>query len=96
MCISKKQYLRKSKDLKLSLLCNQKLLILEGPKGSIAYPLCAEFDYSKTEKKLSLTQAFNKERKKAFFQMYQMNYLIYFYLYLLLYSKALLTSFRGY
>lgn len=71
MCISKKQYLRQPKDLKLSLLCKQKLLTLEGPKGSIAYPLYAEFDYSKTEKKLSLTRAFNKDKKKAFFQMYQ-------------------------
>lgn len=72
MCISKKQYLRQSKDLKLSLLCTQKLLALEGPKGSITYPLYAEFDYSKNEKKLSFTQAFSQERKKAFFQMYQL------------------------
>ena len=71
MFISKKQYLRQSKNLKLSLLCQQKLLSVEGPKGLITYPLYAEFEYSKIEKKLFLTQTFNDERKKAFFQMYQ-------------------------
>ncbi|AGI48872.1 50S ribosomal protein L6 (mitochondrion) [Nannochloropsis oceanica] len=71
MFISKKQYLRRSKDLKLNLLCQQKLLSIEGPQGLITYPLYAEFEYSKIEKKLFLTQTFNDERKKAFFQMYQ-------------------------
>lgn len=72
MCVSKKQYLRQSKDLKLSLYCNQKLLAIEGPKGLITYPLYSELDYSKTEKKLYIAKAFSTHKRKAFFQMYQL------------------------
>ena len=45
----KSQYLRQPKDLNLSLLCKQQVLTLEGPKGSIAYPLYGELVYSKAE-----------------------------------------------
>ena len=71
MSTFKSQYLRQSKDLKLSLLCKQQVLTLEGPKGSIACPLYGELVYSKTEKKLWFKSPFDADRKKAFFKMYQ-------------------------
>ena len=71
MSNSKSQYLRQPKDLKLSLLCKQQVLTLEGPKGSIVYPLYGELVYSKPEKKLWLKSPVDTDKKKAFFKMYQ-------------------------
>lgn len=71
MSVSKSQYLRQPKDLKLSLLCKQQVLTLEGPKGAIACPLYGELVYSKSEKKLWFKSSFDADKKKAFFRMYQ-------------------------
>lgn len=71
MSTFKSQYLRQPKDLKLSILCKQRVLTLEGPKGSIACPLYGELIYSKPEKKLWFKRTLDTDRKKAFFKMYQ-------------------------
>lgn len=71
MSTFKNQYLRQSENLKLSLLCKQQILSLEGPKGSIACPLYGELIYSKSEKKLWFQSPFDINKKKAFFKMYQ-------------------------
>lgn len=71
MLVTKSYYLRQSKNLKLYLWCDQKVLFVEGPKGSIIYPLYTEFEYSRLDKKLYLIRSLSYEKKKAFFNMYQ-------------------------
>ena len=72
MSASNNQYLRQPKDLKLSVLCKQQFLKLEGPKGAMVYPLYSKMTYSKAERKLWIQKNMNTNRSKAFFQMYQL------------------------
>ena len=70
MSISKEVFLRQSDNLKLSIYGSQKLLCLEGACGSLLYPLCAEFVYSKEKRKLWLKNSPKSNQKEAFLKMY--------------------------
>lgn len=70
MSTIKKQFLRQSKNLTLQVLCETKMLSLQGPVGSFLYPLNTPLKYSKIEKKLYLLDSLNSDKNRSLSKLY--------------------------
>ena len=67
----RKQFLRQSKELSLKILGSEKILVIEGPRGTFSYPVTKSFSFSKVSKKLWLSALSLPQKKKAFFGISQ-------------------------